>query len=118
MGIMHVDMIIRGKRSAKVSALVDTGATFTVVPRALAKRLQLYTMGGYRVKMADGRIRRLAHSTASVTVAGRTVPATILVSPDGGEVLLGAETLEVLGLAVDPRRRRLKAVHSATIMAA
>ncbi|MEK7476318.1 MAG: hypothetical protein AAB152_11895 [Candidatus Coatesbacteria bacterium] len=46
------------------------------------------------------------------------MPSTILVSPDGGEVLLGAETLEVLGLAVDPRRRRLKAIHSATIMAA
>lgn len=115
---MHVNMIIKGKRAAKVSALVDTGATFSVVPHALAHRIGLFTVGSFSVKMADGRISKLASATATVTVAGRTVPATILVSPNGGEVLLGAETLEVLGLSVDPRKRRLKAIHSATIMAA
>jgi hypothetical protein len=31
---------------------------------------------------------------------------------------MGAETLETLGFAVDPRKRSLKAIHSATIMAA
>ena len=118
MGIMHVTMKIKGKRVATVRALVDTGASFSVVPDALAERIGLVTLEGMRVKMADGRIRKLRSATAIVTVAGRTVPATILVTPNGGDVLLGAETLETLGFSVDPRHRKLRSIHSAQIMAA
>ncbi len=115
---MHVTMTIKGKRSAKVSALVDTGASFTVIPRALAERIGLPTFEGVWCRMADGRRRKLDRATALITVRGREVPATILVTPNGGSVLMGAETLETLGFAVDPRKRVLKAIHSATIMAA
>jgi len=111
-------MTIKAKTSARVSALVDTGATFTVIPRALAERIHMATFEGLRVKMADGRMRQLDRASALITVAGRKVPATVLVTPNGGDILLGAETLEALGMTVDTRRRRLKAVHSATIMAA
>ena len=115
---MHVTMKIKGRRSVTVRALVDTGASFSVVPHDLAERIGLVTLEGMRVKMADGRVRKLRSATAMVTVAGRTVPATILVSPNGGDVLLGVETLETLGLSVDPRHRKLKIIHSAQVMAA
>lgn len=118
MGIMHVKMTIKGGRSATVSALVDTGASFTVIPRELADRIALPVFEGVRCTMADGRRVMMGRASALVTVRGRKVPATVLVTPNGGRVLLGAETLESLGLAVDPRKRRLKAIHSATVMAA
>ena len=44
---------------------------------------------------------------AGFKIGDREAPATILVA-DVAEPILGVETLEVLGLAVDPRRRRLR----------
>jgi clan AA aspartic protease len=97
--------------------MVDTGATYTVIPAGISKRIGLKTLKPIKVQLADGTFKRFPVATAMVGINGRSAPATVLVSP-AGEVLLGAETLEVLGLVVDPRRRRVKAVHPFAIKAA
>ena len=95
------------KRKLNVTALVDTGASMTVVPRAIASRLKLAKFKTMAVQMADGRTSRLPVSTVIVRLDGRAVPSSVFVVPTG-EVLLGAETLELLNVSVDPKRRRLK----------
>jgi clan AA aspartic protease len=108
MGLIRVPVTLKGrKRKVKVIALVDTGASLTVIPRSIAARLELPALRTMAVHLADGRRQRMPVSAAIVRLDGREVPSTVFVAP-GGEVLLGAETLELLDVSVDPKRRRLK----------
>ena len=57
---------------------------------------------------ADGSTRELPRGTARVTVDGRSVVTPVLFAPtDDAPPLLGAVTLESLGLGVDPIGQRL-----------
>ena len=58
------------------------------------------------VRLADGRRVRLLADVAVVRIDGREAPATVLIGKVE-EPILGIETLEALGLIVDPRRKRL-----------
>ena len=71
------------------------------------------------VSLADGTRRRLRVCSVGVTVAGRTGPTTALLMP-GAEPLLGVETLEVLGLKVNPDKGRLEPTraHAALLVGA
>ena len=51
----------------------------------------------------------------SVSVAGRTGPTIALLLP-GSDPLLGVETLEALGLKVNPERRRLEPSRTQTLL--
>ena len=95
--------------------LVDTGATFTVIPRALARTLGIKRPRRYlSMRLADGRRVRAGVDVAILRIDGREAPATILVA-DVAEPLLGVEALEALGLAVDPRKQRLTPTRHYTV---
>lgn len=106
-GHIHQQVKLIADRPATVRMFVDTGATFSVIPSALAraigvKRLRrLVTMS-----LADGRRMKFAAGTAIFRIGDREAPATILIG-DVPEPILGVETLEALGLTVDLRRGRL-----------
>jgi clan AA aspartic protease len=107
MGHVHQRVTVSAEKTATVSMLVDTGATFSVIPEALARAVGIKRLRRpVPITLADGRQVRLAAGTAIVRIGRREAPATILV---GGvvEPILGVETLEALGLTVDSRRRRL-----------
>jgi len=118
MSVIRINAILEGKnRRLSAKALVDTGASLSVIPRSIARRLGLSPFKSYSVEFADGRIRRLPVATAGIRVNGRSAPASVLIAPKG-EVLLGAETMELLGITVDPGRRRLKMARRFVIKAA
>jgi predicted aspartyl protease len=50
---------------------------------------------------------KVNHGNAILGILGREAPGTILVG-DVAEPILGMEILEILGLTVDRRRRRLR----------
>jgi predicted aspartyl protease len=84
------------------------GETVRAVPPALARKVGAPTLPQrFAVSLADGRRRRLKACSIGVTVAVRTGPTTVLLLP-GSDPLLGVETLEALGLKVNPERRRLE----------
>jgi clan AA aspartic protease len=87
--------------------LVDTGATFTVIPKRLAKAIGMRRPQRLvKVRLADGRALRLGADVAILQIDGRQAPATVLVGKVD-EPVLGVEALEALGLVVDPHRKRL-----------
>ena len=107
MGHIHQRVKVSAEKTATVRMLVDTGATFSVIPEALARAVGIKRLRrSVAITLADGRRVRLDAGTAIFRIGRREAPATILV---GGvvEPILGAETLEALGLTVDSRRRRL-----------
>ena len=107
MGHVYVDARVFARRRATATFLVDTGAT-TIVTPALARRVGAASLPvKFRVSLADGSKRSLKACTMGIEVCGRRGPMTALLLP-GGEPLLGVETLEALGLRVNPSTRTLE----------
>jgi clan AA aspartic protease len=103
MSLIWIDAVIRNPFTGKAitaKALVDTGTTLTVVPRRVAEELQLPVIGRRSVATAKG-VAELDECLGVVEVMGRKAYTHILVSDDVDVVLIGAVTLEILGLEVD-----------------
>ena len=110
MSLVWVEAVIRNPntgRHATVKALVDTGATLTVVPKGIAEELRLPAIGRRRVATAKGTAE-LDECIGIVEVMGRRAYTHILVSNDVDIVLIGVATLEILGLEVDLTTGKLK----------
>lgn len=87
-------------------ALVDTGATWSTLPRRLADELSLDVVGQMRVRTAAGP-QDLDQSYAYLELQGKSMVTPVLVSDTYPGVLIGVITLEGLGFAVDPTTGRL-----------
>jgi len=95
------------RRVIEVDALVDTGATLTVIPRKLANELGLEVTGKVPVMTAGGRIE-LERTRVWIELEGKEDIVSAVISDVIDKVLIGVTTLEVLGLQVDPVTGRLK----------
>ena len=106
-GHVHQRVRLSAEKAVTVRMLVDTGATFSVISEALARAVGIKRLRrSVPITLADGRRVKLDAGVAIFRIEGREAPATILVG-DVAEPILGVETLEALGLTVDPRKRRL-----------
>ncbi len=91
---------------ATVNALVDTGATHSMLPGSLLRELGIEPVETRFARVADSRRIELQTAWARFSAAGRNAVARVAFGPEG-EFLMGATTLEDLGLVVDPIDRRL-----------
>jgi len=106
-GHVHQRVKVSAEKAVTVRMLVDTGATFSVIQEALARVVGVKRLRrSFAVTLAEGRRVRLDAGTAIFRIGGRVAPSTILVG-DVAEPIIGAETLEALGLTVDAPKRRL-----------
>lgn len=87
--------------------LVDSGATYTVVPESILKRIGLKPQREEKFSLADGRIIKRSVGSALFAFEGRESAAPVLFGEKGDSLLLGALTLEALGLTLDPLKRTL-----------
>jgi clan AA aspartic protease len=110
MSLTLIGTVIRNPFTGKATtakAPVDTGTILTAVPRRVADELQLPVIGRRRVATAKGAAE-LDECVGIVEVMGRKAYTHMLVSNDVDIVLIGATTLETLGLEVDPTTEKLK----------
>ena len=105
-----------GQRFETLDALVDTGATYTVVPAPILEQLGVSRHATDRFELADGRGIDLGFGHTWVRIEGRTVITLVVFGEPGSRPVLGAYTLEGLRLAADPLGRRLVPV-SALLLA-
>ncbi len=96
-----------GRRFEALDALVDTGATYTTVPRDILERLGIVAEEQRNFVLADGRQVAMNMAWARVRVDGREQPTLVLFGEAGTRALLGAFTFEGFGLAADPVNKRL-----------
>ncbi len=108
MGLFHVPGRLTGPtgRSETVDLLVDTAATFLVVPRPLAERLDLKALRTCPIQTAGGRDESWPLAEVRLALDGTEVTTPCLIA-EGGPALLGAVALESLLLGVDPVAKRL-----------
>jgi predicted aspartyl protease len=106
-GIFHV-MIEVGdaerSRFETVDVLVDTGATYTVLPRQLLEDLDIVPHTRAPFVIADGSEIELEIGRAWIRIDGQEEYSLVVF---GVRALLGAVTLEEFRLAPDPIEQRL-----------
>lgn len=87
--------------------IVDSGATYTVLPQKLVKKLDLKPSFEQKFTLADGKVVKRKVGNALVEFRGRETASPVVLGRKKDNPLLGALTLEALGLALDPFQRKL-----------
>ena len=113
MGLVHAEIELFNPsadelKSITVSALVDSGSTWLVVPQHVANQLNLPVLEQREVTLADGAKKVVDYAgPVRLRFDNRNAFTGALVM--GDEVLLGAIPMEDMDLIIHPLRRLLMA---------
>ena len=91
-----------------VEFLVDSGAIYSVVAVPILERLGISPITEQEFRLADGSKIVRKKGIALFRYGERVGGADVIFGEEGDSTLLGAFTLEALGLALDPLRRELR----------
>lgn len=92
----------------KLEFLIDSGAIYSVVPTAILERLGIKPIIEQQFRLAHGSKILRQKGGALFRYGERVGFADVIFGEEGDSRLLGAFTLEALGLSLDPLRRELK----------
>jgi predicted aspartyl protease len=110
MGVVKTQVEVFGprkKRSEGLEVLVDTGASVSVFPQELLKRLGVKRTGKVKIRIGDGRRIVREVGIVHLKVHGQLAATRVIFGKTKDPAILGLPVLEQLGLAVDPVKRRL-----------
>ena len=97
----------QGQRFEELEVEVDTGSTFTAVPRELLQRLGVPVIRSVQSELADGSTAPVDIGETAIRVEGQQFTTPVIFAEEGEASLLGVVTLEQALLAVDPVGGRL-----------
>ena len=110
-GTFKADFVIRNRMETRISqtlsGVVDTGASYTVVPATILDGLGTEREQSINFTLADGSQREMDIGWAQMELEGRTGHVYVVFGPDDSPILLGAMALETFALAADAKNRRL-----------
>jgi len=109
-GITYVEGVLTGPtgKQATLRFLVDSGATYTLVPHDVSRALDLAPKRTVAFTLADGTIIERAVSECHIALAEGEGHTPVILGEPGDEALLGVVTLENLGLILHPFKRTLE----------
>ena len=112
MGLKYVDGTVRvpGRRrkGLRVRFLVDSGAVYSVLRRKEWQTLRLKPERELEFVLADGTTLERGVSECTFELEGRRATSPVVLGETEDEALLGAVTLETLGLMLNPLNRTLQ----------
>ena len=109
MGTFHVDITVGnpdGGDTTSVNALVDTGSTDSMFPSSLLEYLKIEPVQRRIGTMAHGHQEEYGRAIVSIGIGGLQLSCPALMGPED-TYLLGATTLEIFDLSVDPLEQSL-----------
>ena len=88
--------------------LVDSGSQYTLLPETVWQKIGLVATRRQRFRLADGTLmeREIANCVIRLAELGET-PTAVVLGRENDVALLGAVTLEELGLVLNPFSRTL-----------
>ena len=110
MGVFYSELTVQnegGDRSLELEAMVDTGASFTIIPAIMLQSIGIRPHRTVSMRLADGRPVEYGLGRAWITLNGETEIALVAFGEDDAQPLLGAHTLESFALAADSYNGRL-----------
>jgi aspartyl protease family protein len=99
-----------GERFETIEALVDTGSTYTWIPRDVLEQLGVTPEEQWPFVLADGRDVRYPVAWTLIRIAERARPTVVVFGQPGSQPILGVFALEGFRLAADPVNHRLVSV--------
>ena len=111
MGLTYVEGIVRapGRRPVRrVRFLVDSGAVYSVLRHDDWRALRLKQERELEFVLADGTALKRGVSECVFELEGRRATSPVVLGETEDEALLGAVTLETLGLMLNPLSRTLQ----------
>ena len=112
MGITYIRGMVQNPadraRSTEVEFLVDSGAIYSVVPATTLAQLGLEPDREEEFTLADGSHARRLMADAFFTVGSKRAASPVIFGESDDATLLGALTLESLGVMIDPFKRELR----------
>ena len=96
-----------GSRWETVQALVDTGASHSVLPASMLRRLGVIPFRTVLYRIGDGRRVEREIGETKLRVNGLEATRIVAFGDDNVPPLLGADTLQGILLVVDPVDERL-----------
>src|SRR5258707_14817523 len=109
LAVLNLDVgnIARPDEMRQVEFLIDSGAIYSVVPAAILDELGIKPFATYEFRLSGGRKITRRKGGALFRYQDRFGGAGVIFGEPDDSNLLGALTLEALGLALDPLRRVL-----------
>ncbi|MHB8522089.1 MAG: retroviral-like aspartic protease family protein [Limisphaerales bacterium] len=110
MGIAYIEGIVTGPtgKQATVKFLVDSGATYTLVPLKEWKKIGLKAIRSVPCTLADGTEIKRDVSECHIKLPQGERHTPVMLGEKDDEALLGMVTLEELGLILNPLTRKLQ----------
>ena len=105
--ILRVREHRKSEKFADVEFLVDSGAVYSVVPGKILDELAIEPYREMSFALADGTSVKRQVSSAFFEYEGEGGPAPVVYGEEGDAALLGATTLESIGLVLNPFTRTL-----------
>jgi predicted aspartyl protease len=99
-------------RRVGVGLIVDTEATYTMIPQSLLEELGVKKIRVIGLRLANNTVVERPLGEIRIEVEGYSVSATSVIFGYEEIYLLGSVTMEQLGLAPDPVEKRLKTVEA------
>lgn len=99
--------VSKGTKSQEVEFLVDSGATYTLLPEKVWKKFKLKPMREVTFSLADGTTIKRKVSEIHFEYKGLYGTTPVILGEKNDEALLGTLTLETLGLLLNPFTREL-----------
>ena len=99
-----------GRAFVDIQALVDTGSTYTSIPAGILSGLGVEVIERHPFELADESVVEYGIGQATIRLDGRERTVVVVFMPDSSSPLLGATTLEMFSLGVDPVGMRLAPV--------
>ena len=100
-----------GEQFEEIDTTVDTGSTYTAVPRAILERLGVPVERSLPSETADGRMIPVDVGETTIRLEGLQFHTPVIFAEENEPSLLGVVTLEEAALAVDPVAGRLIPTH-------
>ena len=109
MGVIYIEGEVRGSsgKQENVRFLVDSGATYSLLPKAVWEAIGLNPKRRLTFTLADGTTIERSVSEAFVIFPQGEAHTPVILGEEGDEALLGVVTLEILGLVLNPFNRTL-----------
>lgn len=112
MGLTYLTLEIanpaKPTKSVAIEFLVDSGAIYSVVPASVLRRLGVKAHSKEVFMLADGKQITRRKGDILFKLNGKKGAAPVIFGEKGDSTLLGAVTLEALGLILDPIKRELR----------
>jgi len=109
MGLVWVEGTVSGPTGrANVQFLVDSGATYTLLPHENWRAIGIEPKRSVSFTLADATVIERQVSECHIVLPQGEGHTPVILGEPGDEALLGVVTLEILGLVLNPFTRMLQ----------